>query len=183
MQTKLLSWYNTVFLFLSQNSIYDFTALRNAYLQRKYFRFQEHKFLGTGVYYVERRRCITKKCSWGDRIVILQLPCNLLCAVMSYKNCSDGWFTHYKMMVQTRNNLGAYKIRVETLISYQSIYTSVLPANLTLFLIKIIRHIITKVHKIYLVRFVAYYWLSIKCQKNKITASCWHIYTSLPCEK
>ena len=124
---------------------------------REYFRFQEHKFLDTGVYYVERRRCITKNCSWGDRIVIVQLPCNLLCAVMSYKNCSDGWFTHYKMMVQTRNNLGAYKIRVEALISYQSIYTFVLPANLTLFLIKIIRHIITKG-----IKFISLYYSDYK---------------------
>ena len=64
-----------------------------------------------------------QKCCRGECVVILQLPCNLLCAVMFYKNCSDRWSTHYKIMVQEEATLKKYQIKVTTFItSWNSIF-------------------------------------------------------------
>ena len=58
-----------------------------------------------------------QKCCRAECVVILQLPCNLLCAVMFYKNCSDRWSTHYKIMVQEEATLKKYQIKVTTFIT------------------------------------------------------------------
>jgi hypothetical protein len=68
-----------------------------------------------------------QKCCRGECVVILQLPCNLLCAVMFYKNCSDRSSTHYNIMVQEEATLKKYQIKVTTFItSRNSIFHCIL---------------------------------------------------------